>query len=155
MQLSQLLCRECSARTLRASSKKRALELVSELIAEHVPELSQGAIFDSLLGRERLGSTGMGHGVAIPHGRIKGIERTIAAFIRLEEAVDFDAIDRRPVDLLFFLLVPEHYTDEHLQILSLLAQMLSDAEFCDRLRAAEDDASLYRLITDWQPSDAP
>ncbi|GAB6040185.1 PTS IIA-like nitrogen regulatory protein PtsN [Endothiovibrio diazotrophicus] len=152
MQLSELLCRECSTRTLQAGSKKRALELVSEMIANHLDALTQAEIFDSLIGRERLGSTGMGHGVAIPHGRVKGIARAIGAFVRLEQAVDFDAIDRQPVDLLFFLLVPEHYTDEHLQILSTLAEMFSDEPFCATLRAAADDASLYRLIVDWQPA---
>ena len=150
MQLSELLCQECSTRTLQAGSKKRALERVSEMIAAHISSLSQGEIFDSLLGRERLGSTGMGHGVAIPHGRIKGIDKAIGAFIRLEQPVDFDAIDRQPVDLLFFLLVPEHYTDEHLQILSTLAEMFSDEPFCATLREAADDTSLYRLIIDWR-----
>ena len=151
MQLSELLCQECSTRTLRAGSKKRALELVSEMIADHVDQLIQVEIFDSLIGRERLGSTGMGHGVAIPHGRVKGIDKAIGAFIRLEQAVDFDAIDRLPVDLLFFLLVPEHYTDEHLQILSTLAEMFSDEPFCATLREAPDDPALYRLIIDWRP----
>ncbi len=152
MQLSDLLRPECTTCTLEAGSKKRLLERASELLAEQLSGLAQGAIFDSLIGRERLGSTGLDHGVALPHGRIAGAERAVGAFIRLEEGVDFDAIDGKPVDLVFVLLVPEHFTNEHLQILSLLAEMFGDEAFCKRLRAAPDDAGLYRLLAEWGPA---
>jgi PTS system nitrogen regulatory IIA component len=151
MHPGQLLCRECCTRTLQAGSKKRALERVSELVSNCVDGLNDVEVFDSLISRERLGSTGMGRGVAIPHGRLKGIDHAVGAFVRLEEGIDFDAVDRQPVDLLFFLLVPEHFTDEHLQILSLLAQMFTDQPFCLRLRSAVNDNELYDLIAAWQP----
>jgi len=86
-------------------------------------------IFDSLIGRERLGSTGLGHGVALPHGRFNQSQRAVGAFVKLKKGVDFDAIDRQPVDLVFGLLVPDHYTDEHLKILAYLAEMFSDRAF--------------------------
>ncbi len=121
------------------ASKKRVIEVLSELLATGQADLNPRPIFDSLIGRERLGSTGLGHGVAI------------GAFIKLEKGVDFDAIDRQPVDLVFGLLVPDHYTDEHLKILQLLAEMFSDQTLCQRLRAADSDPALFAQLRDWQP----
>ena len=110
------------------------------------------AVFDSLIGRERLGSTGLGHGVALPHGRVNQAEHAIGAFLKLDKGVDFDALDRQPVDLIFGLLVPDHYTDEHLKILAHLAEMFSDLTFCQRLRQADHDAALYQLFHTWKPT---
>jgi PTS system nitrogen regulatory IIA component len=154
MQISDLLAPERTVRGVAATSKKRVLDEVSAMLAKVVPGLGQAAIFDSLIGRERLGSTGLGHGVAIPHGRVAGIERAVGCFLRLDQGVDFDAIDGAPVDLVFVLLVPEHYTDEHLQILSLLAEMFSDEGLLIRLRTAADGAQLHRLLVSWRPGGA-
>ncbi|HXH04738.1 MAG TPA: PTS IIA-like nitrogen regulatory protein PtsN [Candidatus Competibacteraceae bacterium] len=134
------------------SSKKRVLERLGELIASAAPQnLSARAIFDSLVGRERLGSTGLGHGVALPHGRLGHSDQAIGAFVKLKRGVDFDAIDQQPVDLVFALLVPEHFTDEHLKILASLAEMFSDREFCAELRASASGQALYQRLVAWQP----
>lgn len=133
---------------VEASSKKRALERLSELLAGDAPTmLSAGKVFDSLLVRERLGSTGLGFGVAIPHARHPGASEAIGAFMRLRQPVDFDAMDREPVDLVFGLLVPEDCTDEHVRMLAALAELFDDAELRQRLRAAEGAEEVYRLLT--------
>lgn len=135
-------------------SKKRALELVGQLIANGQTDLSAGELFNTLIGRERLGSTGLGHGVALPHGRLAKSRRAIGAFAKLKRGVDFDAIDRQPVDLVFGLLVPEHFTDEHLKILAYLAEMFSDQAFCEQLRAADSDRTLYERLVHGKPAPA-
>ena len=134
------------------ASKKRVIEIMSELLATGQPDLAVRPIFDSLIGRERLGSTGLGHGVALPHGRFEHSQQAIGAFVKLKKGVDFDAIDRQPVDLVFGLLVPDHYTDEHLKILSYLAEMFSDRFFCQQLRDADSDQALYEWLSAWQPA---
>lgn len=149
MQLSDLLTPDRVAST-HASSKKRVLEQLSQLIFSGQDNVSQTEIFDSLISRERLGSTGLGHGVAIPHGRVRNSDRTIGAFIKLDQGIDFDAIDREPVDLLFALLVPEHCTDEHLQLLAQLAEMFSDPQLLEKLRQASNGDSLFHIIEHWQ-----
>jgi PTS system nitrogen regulatory IIA component len=108
-------------------------------------------VFDSLFAREKLGSTGLGQGVAIPHGRIKGIKDAIGALVRMREPIPFDAPDGAPVGLIFVLLVPERATDLHLQILSELAQMFSDQSFRERLAGAATAEDAHRLISEWQP----
>lgn len=150
MQVTQLLTLERINCNYVAASKKRALEQLSELITHGETELTQSQVFDSLISRERLGSTGLGRGVAIPHARVKNSERTIAALIKLEDGIDFDAIDGQPVDLLFALLVPEHATEEHLQLLAQLAEMFSDSELVRDLRAADDPAALLASLQEWQ-----
>lgn len=131
------------------TSKKRSLELMSQLLSGALPGFSDGELFDSLVGRERLGSTGLGHGVALPHGRLKGLDAPIGAFVTLETAVDYDAIDNQPVDLLFALLVPEQSTEEHLQILARLAAMFSDAELCRDLRECPSSQQCLERIYHW------
>ena len=96
--------------------------------------------------------TGLGHGVAIPHGRVKDSDKTLIALIKLDQGIDYDAVDNQPVDLLFALLVPEHSTDEHLQLLSQLAEMLSDRDLVKQLRAATNSHSLLNTINGWQQS---
>jgi len=132
------------------SSKKRMFEQVGLLFESH-NSVARGLVFDSLFARERLGSTGLGQGVAIPHGRIKGLREPVGAFLRLKAPVPFDAPDGRPVNLIFVLLVPEQATEQHLEILSELAQMLSDREFRQNLGTAADAAALHQQITAWQP----
>jgi len=135
---------------VEVSSKKRMFEQVG-LLFENNQAVARGLVFDSLFARERLGSTGLGQGVAIPHGRIKGLREPVGAFLRLKAPVPFDAPDGRPVNLIFVLLVPEQATEQHLEILSELAQMLSDREFRQNLGTAADAAALHQQITAWQP----
>ena len=135
---------------LQASSKKRLFEQAG-LLFENSDGIARSLVFDSLFARERLGSTGLGQGVAIPHGRIKGLKEALGAFIRLAQPIPFDAPDGAPVTLVFVLLVPEKATEKHLQILSELAQMFSDKALRDEMTAAPDAAALHRLVTSWQP----
>ena len=150
MQLSDLITTQRVACNLQALSKKRALEEVSVLISSGEPKVTTNEVFDSLLARERLGGTGIGHGVAIPHGRLKNIKQAIGAFIKLQDAVDFDAIDNQRVDLVFALLVPEDSTAEHLQILAQIAAMFNDEQTREKLRQAGSADELYHLITNRQ-----
>lgn len=129
-----------------ASSKKRVLEHAARLLVERYEEPSSEQIFERLLERERLGSTGLAGGVALPHARIPSLARPRAAFLRLASAVDFDALDDQPVDLVFALLVPEDANDEHLQLLASLAAMFNQPEFCARLREA-DAVTVVGLLT--------
>ena len=131
-------------------SKKRLLEYVSELLAGSSPELTQNEIFDALINREKLGSTGLGKGVAIPHGRIASLERPVCAFVRLATPVDFDATDRQPVDLIFTLLVPEDSTEEHLQVLSTIAEIFSNAGISMALRQCDTDSCLLEQLCQWE-----
>ncbi len=135
---------------LHASSKKRVFEQAG-LLFENNHGIARAKVFDSLFVRERLGSTGLGQGVAIPHGRIKGLKEAAAAFVRLAEPVAFDAPDGRPVNILIFLLVPEQATQQHLDILSELAQMLSDKSFRENLLNAADSLALHTLLATWEP----
>lgn len=150
MQVSDLLTLDRIAGDVPAASKKRLLEKVSALIARGDTALSEGEVFESLLSRERLGSTGVGHGVAIPHGRMRDLDRTVGAFVRLADSVDYDAVDGEPVDLLFAMLVPEESTEEHLELLSTLAEMFSDTELLGQLRKAEAPDEMYALLKDWR-----
>ena len=138
---------------LPVSSKKRLFEQVGLLFENH-HGIARSLVFDSLFARERLGSTGLGQGVAIPHGRIKGLKDALGAFVRLGQPVPFDAPDGKPVILLFVLLVPEQATEKHLQILSELAQMFSDRALREAMTAAPDAGALHQLIVAWQPDAA-
>ena len=138
---------------LQASSKKRLFEQAG-LLFENQHGVARSQVFDSLFARERLGSTGLGQGVAIPHGRIKGLKEALCAFIRLAQPVPFDAPDGNPVSLAFILLVPEQATEKHLQMLSELAQMFSDRALREAMVRAPDAAALHQLITAWQPDAA-
>lgn len=131
------------------SSKKRAFEEAG-LLFENLHGLSRALVTDSLFSRERLGSTGLGHGVAIPHGRIKGLKSPMAAVFRLAQPIGFDAPDDAPVNLMIFLLVPEAATQKHLEILSEIAEMLSDANLRTQLGASADAEQLHQLIVQWQ-----
>jgi nitrogen PTS system EIIA component len=128
-----------------ASSKKRVFEQAGMLFESHLG-LARSVVFDSLFAREKLGSTGLGQGIAIPHGRIKGLKQAAGAFLRLATPVPFASPDGRPVNLLFILLVPEQATEEHLQILSELAQRFSERPFRDKLMAAPDAAAIVALF---------
>ena len=136
---------------VEATSKKRAFEEVG-LLFETMHGLSRALITDSLFARERLGSTGLGHGVAIPHGRIKGLKAPMAAVLKLAQPIGFDAPDEKPVNLLIFLLVPEAATQKHLEILSEIAELLSDGDMRESLRNAESAEQLHLLIAGWHSS---
>jgi PTS system nitrogen regulatory IIA component len=138
---------------LQASSKKRLFEQAG-LLFENLDGIARSLVFDSLFAREKLGSTGLGQGVAIPHGRIKGLKEALGAFVRLAQPVPFDAPDANPVSLVFVLLVPEKANEKHLQILSELAQMFSDKALREAMSRAPDAAALYELIAAWQPDAA-
>lgn len=150
MELTDYLAAERIACNVDAHSKKRALEKLSELIARGANDSDATEVFDTLLSRERLGGTGIGHGVAIPHGRLKHGTQPRAALLRLKQPVDFDAIDNEPVDLLFALVVPEQSTEEHLKILAMLAAMFQDPGFRQRLRQAGSAEEIMQAIRDWQ-----
>ncbi len=134
-----------------ATSKKRAFEEAG-LLFENLHGLSRALVTDSLFSRERLGSTGLGHGVAIPHGRIKGLKAPMAAVFLLANPIGFDAPDDMAVRLLIFLLVPEAATQKHLEILSEIAELLSDASLRDQLNASTDALQLHALISHWKPT---
>jgi PTS system nitrogen regulatory IIA component len=131
-------------------SKKRVLEQIASLVASELPELDEQDIFESLIAREKLGSTGFGNGIAIPHCRLPGCLAPLSAVLHLDAAVDFDAIDGAPVDLLFVLLVPEAATDEHLELLRQIASMLDRGEVRERLRQAQSSEALYQVVVDAQ-----
>ncbi len=131
-------------------SKKRVLEQIANLVARELPDLDGHEIFESLIAREKLGSTGFGNGIAIPHCRLAGCNAPISALLRLSSAVDFDAIDGAPVDLLFVLLVPQAATDEHLELLRQIASMLDRSDVRERLRQAQSSDALYQVVVDVQ-----
>ncbi len=147
MRISDILTSERIICNVNLSSKKAALEALSRLIAGASIRLDEQEVFNSLLTRERLGGTGLGNGIAIPHGRWKDGLSTIAAFIKLKQGVDYDAVDQQPVDLIFALLVPEHSTEEHLQVLAQLAEMFNQPEFLTQLRREESEEAIYGLLT--------
>ena len=134
---------------VEVTSKKRAFEEAG-LLFENLHGLSRALVTDSLFSRERLGSTGLGHGVAIPHGRIKGLKAPLAAVFQLAQPIGFDAPDDQAVNLLIFLLVPEAATQKHLEILSEIAELLSDAALREQLAVATDSLQLHTLIAAWQ-----
>ncbi|HRH05084.1 MAG TPA: PTS sugar transporter subunit IIA [Burkholderiaceae bacterium] len=134
---------------VEATSKKRAFEEAGFLF-EQLHNLNRAMVTDSLFARERLGSTGLGHGVAIPHGRIKGLKSPMAAVFQLAQPIGFDAPDEQLVNFLIFLLVPEAATQKHLEILSEIAELLSDATLREQLKTTNDSAVLHGLIQSWQ-----
>ncbi|WP_299019200.1 PTS IIA-like nitrogen regulatory protein PtsN [uncultured Photobacterium sp.] len=146
MQLSNVLSLDCTKSAVHCSSKKRALEIISEIAAEHLDQNPQ-PLFECMLSREKMGSTGIGNGIAIPHGRIHNSEQAIAVLIQCQNPIQFDAIDNQPVDLLFALLVPDEQCQEHLKTLSCMAEKLSNKQICKQLRTAKSDEELYQILT--------
>lgn len=135
---------------LDVSSKKRAFEQAG-LLFENNCSIARSTVSENLFARERLGSTGLGHGVAVPHGRIKGLKAPIAAFVRLTEAIPFESPDGEAVSLLIFLLMPDNVTQQHLEILSEIAEMLSDDEFRNALNSETDAHQVHQKIVSWEP----
>jgi len=145
--ISDLLSPERICCEVHSSSKKRLLEFISEELARNSDDLDQREIFESLCARERLGSTGLGKGVAIPHGRIKGNHEVQTTFIRLKKPLPFDALDGESVDLLFALAVPEDCSEDHLKLLSQVAELFSDPDLLRQLREAEGSGKLFKLLS--------
>lgn len=150
MEIHEILSPDRVVCDLDASSKKRALEKISDMLSADSLDIPSQEVCESLIAREKLGSTGIGSGVAIPHGRLKSTDKTLAAFVRLHEAIDYDAIDNQGVDLIFALLVPEDSTDDHLQILAELAEMFSHAEILHKLRSTNDSQSVCQVLSNWK-----
>ncbi len=136
---------------LDVSSKKRAFEQAG-LIFENNCGIARSTVSENLFARERLGSTGLGHGVAVPHGRVKGLKSPLAAFVRLQEPIPFESPDGQPVKLLVFLLIPDNVMQQHLEILSEIAEMFSDANFREVLSTSQDAAALHARLITWQPN---
>lgn len=149
--LAKILSRDNVVLDLEVSSKKRAFEQAG-LIFENNCGIARSVVSDNLFARERLGSTGLGHGVAVPHGRIKGLKAPLAAFVRLKEPIPFESPDGQPVKLLVFLLIPDQVTQQHLEILSEIAEMFSDEAFRQLLATDPEAASVHARIVAWQPS---
>ena len=148
--VSRLLPQNHVLLDLDVSSKKRLFEQIG-LLFENTRQIPRARVFDSLFDREKLGSTGLGYGVAIPHGRIKTIKEPVCAFVRSAQPIAFESPDAEPVRLVFAMLVPEHATEAHLELLSELAQMFSDSTMREALLTAADAPAAHRLITEWSP----
>lgn len=148
MSIRKILSLEHVLCGVQSGSKKRALERIADLVGQGNPTVDTKELFNSLVTREKLGSTGLGNGVAIPHCRLASCQKPVAVFLQLAEPIDFDAIDRHPVDLIFALIVPDSSIDEHLKLLKKLAEKFSNPEICESLRTAESSEVLYQLIAD-------
>ncbi|MDP2804972.1 MAG: PTS sugar transporter subunit IIA [Gallionellaceae bacterium] len=147
--ISKILPLENVLLDAESSSKKRVFERVG-LLFENGQSIARSQVFDSLFAREKLGSTGLGQSIAIPHGRIKNLRNAVGAFVKTNNLIPFDSPDGLPVNLIFVLLVPERATDLHLQLLGELAQMFSDATFRTHLQASNDVAEIHKMLTEWQ-----
>ncbi|WP_461517399.1 PTS IIA-like nitrogen regulatory protein PtsN [Porticoccus sp.] len=147
MKLTDVLLPENIVANAPGGSKKKVLENLSDFLSERMDGVTADELYQGLLSRERLGSTGIGEGVAIPHCRLASCINITGALIKLQEPVDFDAIDGEPVDLIFALIVPEEQNDQHLQVLSLIAELLQDESVREELRQADSNESLYRAAT--------
>lgn len=134
---------ECA---VQCYSKKRILEIISEIAAKNNAEIDQATVLNSLLARERMGSTGIGNGIALPHGRLAGLDKVIAIVVTTKPAVDFDAIDNQPVDIFFALLVPEEQTEGHLQTLASIASKLSDKDTVKAIRRATTNDEIIAAL---------
>ncbi len=152
MSLESIINPDLTFCNVEGVSKKRLLETSSELIASKV-DINPDEVYKALIARERLGSTGLGNGIAIPHCRVSKCENTIGCLVKLDNPIDFDAIDNNPVDLLFFLLVPENTIEGHLEVLRTLAELFKSKSYCDNLRKSQNDAELYAAAMRPSPSD--
>ena len=145
--LSDLVTQSGVVAALKAQGKKQLLQELSQRAAQ-ITGLPERTIFETLLERERLGTTGVGHGIAIPHGKLAGLSKIVGLFARLDGRIDFDAIDDQPVDLVFLLLAPEGAGADHLKALARVSRLLRNVQVCEKLRGAEDRAALYAILTE-------
>lgn len=146
MEIADLLTRDAVFTGIKASSKKQAIQELARHAAS-IADLPERAIFDVLLERERLGTTGVGRGIAIPHGKLSDLDRLHGMFVRLDEPVDFEAVDDQPVDLLFLLLAPEEAGADHLKALARISRLFRDGSLCEQLRKSGDADALFKLLT--------
>ena len=146
MYLKSILTLDCTQCAVLFNSKKRILQHISQLAHQKYPELSSQDILDSLLVREKLGSTGIGNGIALPHGRLKGIDKSMAIFLITDKPFNYDAIDNKPVDIFCGVLIPEQHSQEHLSTLSDIAKLLSNKGLVKQLRQCQTNETLYELI---------
>jgi len=153
MEISDLITAESVIPNLRATSKKQALQELSRKAAD-LTGLHERAVFDVLMERERLGTTGVGSGIAIPHGKLASLDRLHGLFARLEKPVDFDSIDEQPVDLIFLLLAPETAGADHLKVLARVSRLLRDKSVCEKLRGTDGAEALYALLAESSASRA-
>lgn len=153
MEISDLITAEAVIANLKATSKKQALQELARRAAE-LSGLHERAIFDTLLERERLGTTGVGNGIAIPHGKLPQLDRLMGLFARLERPINFDSIDERPVDLIFLLLAPETAGADHLKALARVSRLLRDKGTCEKLRGTDSAEGLHALLTQAENSQA-
>lgn len=147
MEIAELISPETVFADLKVSSKKQVLQELARRAAEKTG-CSERSIFDVLLERERLGTTGVGHGIAIPHGKLSQLSRLTGFFARLESGVDFDAMDNQPVDLIFVLLAPDGAGADHLKALARISRTLRDMETCSKLRGTDNSEAIYAVLTD-------
>ena len=154
MDIESILNPERVFGSLQASSKKRAIELAADKIAASLPEADTGTIYRNLIEREKLGTTGVGMGIAIPHGKLPGLERLHGMFARLEQPIDFEAIDEQPVDLIFLLLAPESAGADHLKALAKVSRLLRDETICEKLRRLSSAKEIHALLTTAPASNA-
>lgn len=152
MKIAEILSQERVSQGHIFTSKKKALEELATLLARGVPGVQASDILTSLAAREKLGSTGLGHGVAIPHGRMAGVNQSVGAFMRLKQPLDYDAHDGQAVDLVFGLLVPQGATETHLKHLAAIAEMFSDSSFCQKARESTDEKALFQLLGSYTPA---
>ena len=153
MEISELISLDGIAANLRATSKKQALQDLARRAADVTGE-PERAIFEVLIERERLGTTGVGNGIAIPHGKLPGLDRLHGLFARLETPIDFDAIDEQPVDLICLLLAPESAGADHLKALARVSRLLRDRSICEKLRGSDSAEAVYALLTESAASHA-
>lgn len=146
MNLTDLIAQDMIVPSLKANSKKQVIQEMAEKVAPSI-NLSARTVFDQLLQRERLGSTGIGNGIAIPHARVPGVEKIVGVFARLEKTIDFDAVDDERVDLVFMLLAPEGEGADHLKALAQIARVLRDTENTSKIRASRDAAAIYAILS--------
>jgi PTS system nitrogen regulatory IIA component len=146
MYLKSILSPDCTQCAVPLNSKKKTLQHISQLAHQKYPQLPAQDILESLLAREKLSSTGIGHGIALPHGRLAGVNKTVAIFLVTEKPLDYDAIDNQKVDVFCAVLIPEDNCQEHLATLSEIAKMLSDKSLVKKMRHATSEEALYQLI---------
>ena len=145
MRLSEILSLDCTKSAVQCTSKKRALEMISEIVAVHTGQ-NPTELFECMLSREKVGSTGIGNGIAIPHARMHSTDQAVAVLLQCESPIEFDSIDNRPVDLLFALLVPDAQCKDHLKTLSRMAERLNNKQVLRQLRKAKSDQELYDIM---------
>ncbi|NTS75888.1 PTS IIA-like nitrogen regulatory protein PtsN [Catenovulum sp. SM1970] len=146
MDVTSLILPDCVFCAVPVSSKKKLLQYVSQLASKHYPELEEQSILEALLNRERLGSTGIGQGIALPHGRLKDTEKNVSLLVTTEKPIDFDAIDNQPVQVFCVLLAPEHECKNHLSSLAAIAEKLSDKQILKNIKHARDNEALYQAF---------